>query len=227
MDNTSRTDSSVDLKKGLEDLFRRIDESTNDVLDFMREKGFSREGLQMVMLGLPNELYLNGKVPKKIDHGTLGTIEIDAPCPGRSYNVVNLKIIAGGITQCLNMENPSSEEEQARLTQATHSTVNEIALYKALAQTARSALGNDKTEAQEATVKTLENAVAELDALTARTFTFTPEMPFSLWKKQIDDRADAFAGYFEQKRVKPQVTQPNRDGVIDLNAEKQKRSGIQ
>lgn len=230
--DTPTGDQHADLKKYLAGFFSQIDKDTDKVLDLMREKGFSREGLQMVMLGLPHEFYLNGKAPKKIDHGTLGEIDVDIkrrPGPRRNYNVVNLKILDKGITEFLTLPDPHSDEEKAHLDRVTHSTVNEIALYKALAQTARRALGIDKTEEQEKTVQALDDALAQLEHMAVSAITFSPELPFSLWKEHIAQRVEVYEKHFQAKRAKSQVTEANTDGIIILadKIEERRRSGIQ
>lgn len=214
-------DNSKPKPANLQELYQRIDAATNDVLDLLREKDFSREGLLMVMLGKPNQLYLNGATPKKINHATLGEILVDSPCPGRSYNAVNLRIIEGGVTTCLTMPNPTTLEEQASLSRATHSTINEIALYKALVSTAEHALGNEETDTQKETVESLKSAIGDLHDLVVSTMTFSPEATRETWDHQLQARVDVYAGHFKSKRTKPQISAIAADGVLSPPAQRQ------
>lgn len=237
-----KSDFSILSNEGLEDIFQRIDSSAAKVIEFLGsthpdtykpKRGYVKDDLELIMLGINNRPFSTGLDKKKIDQNTHARSLRD----GQGEIVDTLQIVKDGITLFMRLpvdEKKIKENDKVIFEKGVQllvrSTFNEIALYRALATTAERALHDHcifPNHPDHNTVKELQVHIDELySAVMAKMHEIMGEENFHQhsadWENYLNRAEKIYADVFDWHKQRPHGH--SRTRVTDMVAEKMSKA---
>ncbi|MFO1241600.1 MAG: hypothetical protein U1E36_00110 [Rickettsiales bacterium] len=229
-------------KEGLEQLFQRIDASAEKVIAFLGasypetskpKRGYVKDDLELIMLGINNRPFSTGLDKKKIDQNTHARLLRD----GQGEIVDTLQIVKDGISLFMRLpaddghiKNDDAVMFEKGVQLLVRSTFNEIALYRALATTAERALHDHcifPDHPERDAVTSLRDNINELyTAVMVKMRAIVGDEAFDQhatdWENYLHNAENIYADVFDWHKQRPHGY--SRTRVTDAVAEKMSKS---